>query len=598
MSQPGLITPSVHMERREDGSIILSSANPLKAYAARISDPVVQWAKSNPDRVALADRKGPDASWRQVTYAQFEDRSARLGQALLSAGLGPDRPLLLVSENRIEAAVALFAAYRVGVPIAPVTPAYSAGRGDSARLETILSTLRPGLAIVDNAAVHSAALVTADPGLDIISMLPFGGYQTVDQFTAPNIEASFYDAEAAVGPNHIAKVMFTSGSTGTPKGAINTHRMLASNVQAIVQGWQFLEEEPPILVDWLPWNHTFGGNYVLNTVLSTGGTLYIDDGKITPENIVRCLENAAEVRPNLHINVPRGLDLMSRALGDNPALAKQFFERLRIVMFASSGLPARIREQWRGLIDTYGQRPVDFVSAWGATETAPLATVLNFEAPEINNIGVPADGTLIKLSPVGDRLEIRVKGPNVTPGYLKRPDLTSTFDEEGYWCSGDVGHLADQENPERGILISGRLAEDFKLASGIWVNVSGLRGQLIEQFAGLARDVVISGPQRDELGALIFLDIDQCRRVAKVDGDIAAMAEHPEIVARVSAVIERHNAFNSTNSRKIALFTIMLRNLDPSGGEVTEKGTVNQAAVLRRELQTCEGMHGRLKESS
>ena len=593
MSHSEVWSPTARASKRDDGSILIESLEPLDAYPARLADPMLAHAEADPGRIAFADRKGAPASWRALTYGELRDRTARLGQAYLDAGLGPDRPLLLITENRIEAAVATFAAYRAGVPVAPITPAYSTGRGDMDRLTSILTTLRPGLVMVNDAAIHAANLAKAAPDLPIVSFLDGGNAQGFGALLETRPGEAFRRAAAAVGSDTVAKILFTSGSTGTPKGAINTHRMLASNVAAIRQGWRFLHEEPPVLVDWLPWNHTFGGNFVMNQVITSGGTLYIDDGAPSPEGMIRSIANAAEIRPTLHVNVPRGLDLAARVLADAPDKAEAFFDRLRIVFFASAGLPERIRGTWLELIRRFARRPVRFCSAWGATEIAPLATMLNFEAAQINNIGVPIPGTEIKLAPLDGRMELRVRGPNVTPGYLNRPDLTAhAFDDEGFWRSGDAGALADPDDAQAGILIEGRLAEDFKLASGIWVNVSGLRAQLLEGFGSVVRDIVISGPERGELGALIFLDVEQCARRFGLAPDLARLIEAEEVHRHLTTAIEVHNATNSGNSRRIECYRILARAPDPAAGELTEKGTVNQAAVRRQEVALCEVMHG------
>jgi feruloyl-CoA synthase len=406
--------------------------------------------------------------------------------------------------------------------------------------------------------------------------------------------ARLAEREASITGDTVAKILFTSGSTGAPKGAINTHRMLTSNVQALRQGWPFVEDEPPVLADWLPWSHTFGGNFVFDLVLMTGGSLFIDDGRPLPGAIMRSVRNSADVQPSIHLNAPRGLDMVARILAEDEGLARAFFARLGLVFFASAGLPARIRDDWRRLIDRYAQRPVAFCSAWGTTETAPTSTALNFEAEKVNNIGNPIPGTTIKLSPIDGRHELRVKGPNISPGYLNRPDLTGpAFDEEGFFRTGDAGALADPENPQAGILIEGRLAEDFKLATGVWVNVSGLRAQLVEALGAMARDVVISGPNRDELTLLVFLDVEQSQRLSGETGDVAAMSQNAQVRDHIEQVLTAHNAANPGSSRRIARFHVMARNLDPAAGELTDKGAINQRAVLKREADVCEQLHAK-----
>jgi feruloyl-CoA synthase len=587
-----LTNPNVCKTERPDGTIILECAEPLGPYPERAADALLAAARTKPDQTALGDRFGPDPeAWRRLSYGELEARSGRLAQGMLDAGLGSDRPILLISDNRIEAALVKVAAYRAGVPIAPVTPAYSAGGGDAERLRTICETLQPAMVVVDRRATHEAAVRRVMSDVPIVGAAD--GSSELQALAANAPSERLAEREASINGDTVAKILFTSGSTGTPKGAINTHRMLTSNVQALRQGWPFVEDEPPVLADWLPWSHTFGGNFVFDLVLMTGGSLYIDDGRPLPATIMRSVRNSADVQPTIHLNAPRGLDMVGRILAEDEGLARAFFERLGLVFFASAGLPSRIRDDWRRLIDRYAQRPIAFCSAWGTTETAPTATALNFEADKVNNIGNPIPGTTIKLSPLDGRYELRVKGPNISPGYLNRPDLTEpAFDEEGYFRTGDAGALADPADPAAGILIEGRLAEDFKLATGVWVNVSGLRAQLVEALGSMARDVVISGPNRDELAMLVFLDVEQCQRLAGEPGDFAAMSQNARVRAHIEQVLAAYNRANPGSSRRIARFHIMDRNLDPGAGELTEKGAINQRAVLKREGQTCDDMHG------
>ncbi len=587
-----LRTPSVDVETRPDGSFVIRSGDKLEGFGARASDAFMSWVKREPVRPAMADRRGPGGEWRRVSYGELGEMTGQLGQAFLKEGLSQDFPILLLSENRIEAAAITYAAYRSGIPVAPVTPAYAAANSDPARLRMIVETLRPGLIVVENAAASSRALSEAAPQTPVLSIERAPGARALSELLACKPGLELERAEAAIKPDATAKILFTSGSTGTPKGAINTHRMISANGQAIQQVWPFLNVEAPVLVDWLPWNHTFGGNFVLNSVLSSGGELYIDDGRPIAGGIARSVQNAAEVRPTIHLNAPRGLDMVARELARDKALANAFFERLGLVFFASAGLPPRIRGAWMDLITRHSRRPVAFCSAWGMTETAPLSTSLNFEAPEINNIGTPIPGTEIKLAPADGRFELRVRGPNVTPGYLNRPDLSSgVFDEEGFLRTGDAGRLADPANPELGLLIEGRLAEDFKLATGVWVAVTGLRAQILEMLGPMARDVVVSGPNRDELSLLVFLDIDQCELLAGAKMSCADLSAHGAIAEHVEAAVARYNHGNGGSSRKIARWKIMPRPLEAAAGELTEKGTVNQAVVLKRESSALDVLH-------
>jgi feruloyl-CoA synthase len=599
MNRLRLSVATVDCEKRPDGSFILTNREPLDSYANNIANHLITWAQREPERIALADRKSDPRAWRTMTYDALARRSAEIAALLESLRLGPDRPVMLISENRIESALIQMACFRAGVPIAPVTPAYSSGQGDPSRLEVILKTLRPGLIVIDQPGKHLNAFQRIGwSDSHFVGIEPHADTQSFESFKVEDSAAALPYREKLVGADEVAKILFTSGSTGTPKGALTTHRMLASNVQAIRQGWPFLDFEPAIISDWLPWNHTFGGNFVLNMVIGSGGTLYIDDGKPLANAIRRSVENNAEIKPNLLINTPRGLEMFARVLAEDEALAAPLFERLGLIFFASAGLSSRVRNSWYALIKKHATREVQFVSAWGTTETAPLATALNFDAPEINNIGTPVPGTTIKLAALGDRYELRVKGPNISPGYMLLPAETrAMFDEEGYFRSGDVGRLSNPENPSAGLLIEGRLAEDFKLNSGTWVNVSGLRAQILELLGPIVRDIVISGAHRQNLAALIFLDQEQCERFLGIKADCSVLAVHPRLAGHVQATLQDHNSRNPGSSRRIRNFRIMPRLLDATAGEVTEKGTVNQAAVLRRETAICDELDSDLEDA-
>lgn len=584
-----LASPEVLAEFRPDGAIVLAAPTGLRPLPGNAAAPILDWAAQAPHRTALADRGG-GGDWRRLSYRQLADMSARVAQGFLDLGLSPGRPILLIGRNRLEAAVVTLAALRAGVPVAPVTPAYAARNADSERLEAVLETLDPGLILLDDGLEHAPPVKQAR--LAGATVMTFGrDFERLAE-TAP--AAAALAVQGSLGPETVAKILFTSGSTGSPKGVINTHRMLAANAQALRQAWPFVEEEAPIVVDWLPWNHTFGGNFVMHSLLTFGGSLYVDDGKPVEGEIERSVRNAAEIGPNVHLNVPRGLDMVMRVLAADAGLAREFFARLGLVFFASSGLPARIRSEWLRLIDRFGRREVRFCSAWGSTETAPLATTLNFEAPEVNNIGVPVAGVTVKLAPAGGRFELRVRGANVMPAYLNRPvETAAAFDEEGYFRTGDLGRLADPARPERGLLIEGRLAEDFKLATGVWVHAGRLRNELLELIGPVAREVVISGPDRNELAALIFLDVGGCQAIGAVADDHAGLASDAAVQAHLAGVFARYNAGAAGSSRAIAAFAAARRNLDAAAGEITEKGAVNSRAVLVREVALFDELHAR-----
>jgi feruloyl-CoA synthase len=374
----------------------------------------------------------------------------------------------------------------------------------------------------------------------------------------------------------VAKVLFTSGSTGEPKGVINTQRMICSNQQAIVTAWPFLRDRPPVVLDWLPWSHTFGANHNFFMALFHGGALYVDDGRPTPELVTRTCDNLREISPTLYFNVPRGFDVLLPRLEADPALRDAFFRDLDVVFYAAASLPNPLWERLEALsIASRGER-VHMLSAWGSTETSPLATTVHFHIPRAGVIGLPAPGTTIKLAPAGDRLELCVKGPNVTPGYWRRPDLAaSSFDDEGFLRMGDAGKLADDADPAKGIVFDGRLGEDFKLSSGTWVHVGALRVELVARLAPLVMDAVVTGLDRDEIGLLLF----------------AGATPPPDVLPRLREHLRAHNLEHPHGSQRIGRALWMTEPPGIDAGEVTDKGYINQAAVLRRRAALVERLY-------
>ncbi|HUI19186.1 MAG TPA: AMP-binding protein, partial [Alphaproteobacteria bacterium] len=402
-------------------------------------------------------------------------------------------------------------------------------------------------------------------------------------------------AFAEVGPDSVAKILFTSGSTGRPKGVINTQRMLASNQQAIAQLWPFLEERPPVLVDWLPWNHTFGGNHNFNMVVRNGGTLYIDGGKPAPGLIETTVRNLSEVPATIHFNVPRGYDMLVPYLERDAELRRTFFRELDVIFYAAAALPQHLWDRLERLaIEATGRRVV-MLAAWGSTETAPEATAVHFLIEHPGVIGLPAPGIEIKLAPVSGKLELRVRGPNLTPGYWRRPELTAElFDEEGFLKMGDAGKLADPADPAKGILFDGRLAENFKLMSGSWVQVGELRTELITATAPVAQDIVITGHDRETVGLLVFANPAGCRglcRDAAHDTPLETLVGRSEVRERLAQGLAAHNAVNPGSSRRIAAALLMAEPPSIDAGEITDKGYINQRAVLERRAALVERLY-------
>ena len=553
-----LAPAKVDLERRADGSLLLRSPEKLGSFPRCLTEWLAHWADKAPERVFLAERE-PSGAWRKVTYAQVFEAARRIGQALLERGLGPDQPVAILSDNGIDHALLALGAMHAGVPAAPISPAYSLMSKDFGKLKSIFELLRPGL------------VYAADPGKFAAALAAVGAKATpVAELLEARPGAALERAFAQVGPDTVAKILFTSGSTGTPKGVINTQRMLCANQQQMAQAWPFVEERPPVVVDWLPWNHTFGGNHNFNMVLRNGGSLYIDGGKPVPGLVETTVRNLKEVAPTIYFNVPRGFDLLLPFLESDAALRANFFKELDVLFYAAAALPQNLWDRLQKLSREQNRAGLAMLSAWGSTETSPLATSVHFRMERPGVIGLPVPGCDLKLVPAAGKLEVRVKGVNVTPGYYKRADLTrAAFDEEGYYRIGDAVKFADAGDPAKGIVFDGRVAEDFKLSSGTWVHVGAVRVKLIAAADPLIQDAVITGHDRSEVGALVFLSP-------------AAKDLSPEALrTRLGGVLAQLAREGGSSTHPVRL---MLMSEPPSidANEITDKGYMNQRAVLER----------------
>ena len=565
---------------RADGSILARSPVPLAEPPRNLSLLLQHWAARTPERPFLAeraDRDTPNArGWRVVTWAAALAMVERLGQGLLDRGLSAERPLVILSDNGVDHALLALAAMHVGVPVAPLSPAYALQSRDFAKLRAIVALLTPGLVFAEDGAAFAAAFAALGLPADafVVARHAPPGATELGALLTTTPGATMRAARDAVGPDTIAKVLFTSGSTGQPKGVINTQRMLTANQEMLVAGWPFLRARPPIVVDWLPWSHTFGGNHNFNLVLFHGGTLYVDDGKPAPARIGRTLEALADIAPTLYFNVPRGYDMLLPHLERDRELCARFLSQLDLLFYAAAALPEPLWQRLTALVRQQG-RDVPFVSAWGATETSPLATQVHFTfagaGAGAGNIGLPPPGVELKLVPVGDKLEARVRGPHVTPGYWRAPELTrAAFDDEGYYATGDALRWYDAADPSRGLVFDGRLAEDFKLTSGSWVRVGALRLGVLAAAAPLVQDAVIAGHDRDYVAVLLFVDGAACVPAA---GDWRA------------ALGDKLRAYNrAVGQPSLCVRRAIVAREPPSidAGEITDKGYLNQRAILAR----------------
>ncbi len=573
------------LDRKPDGTIYLRSPHPLGPYPDKLTQRLEHWAKAAPDRVFLAQRAA-DGSWRKLTYAQTLAQVRAIAQALLARKLSPERPIAILSGNDLEHALLGLAAMMTGVPYAPISVPYSLMSSDFGKLKSIMETLTPGLVFAASGKAFARAMAATVPVEVVVTANPGERPATLfsDLLAATPTDA-VDAAHAKVGPDTIAKILFTSGSTGNPKGVINTQRMLCSNQAMIRSTLAFIADEPPVLVDWPPWNHTFGGNHDFGMVLHNGGSFYIDEGKPLPGAIEATVRNLREIAPTIHLNVPKGFEMLLPYLRSDAALRQNFFSRLRVLFYAGAGLARHVWDELQQMaVATTGERII-FLSSIGSTETAPAALALTWESEQPGNVGVPMRGVELKLVPNGGKLEGRYKGPNITPGYWRRPDLTQeAFDDEGFYKMGDALKFEDANDPGKGLIFDGRLAEDFKLASGTWVSAGALRAQFVDHCAPLLRDAVIAGADRDDIAVLAFPDVEACRRLAGLSADAppAAVLGDPKLRDELKKRLDALARQSTGGSTRICRLMLMAEPPSLDAGEATDKGSINQRAVLSR----------------
>jgi feruloyl-CoA synthase len=566
----------------DDGSFVLRSPEPLKPYARCIGEWLEHWAQATPEAPAFAERMS-DGGWRRLSWGQTRAQVGRIAQGLLGLRLAPQAPIVVLSDNALDHLLLMLAGMHIGRAVCTVSSAYCRLTRDYSKIQGILNTLGPALVYASDAAVYGPAIASAGlPAVTVFShgATDFHGALAFDSLLrtpeGPAVRAAF----EALSPDTHAKYLLTSGSTGHPKVVINTHRMLCANQQMIAQAWRFLDHEKPVLVDWLPWSHTFGGNHNLNMVLRNGGQLVIDEGRPAPGLIEKSVRNLAEVQPTIYFNVPRGLDMVLPFLEGDEALARRFFERLRAVFYAGAALPQASWERLQALARRVRGREVWLTTSWGSTETSPAITSAHWKLERAGVIGLPLPGLELKLVPSGEKLELRVRGVSVFPGYRDAPQLTAqAFDDEGYYCIGDAGVLADETRPELGVVFDGRVAEDFKLGTGTWVSVGTLRVRVVSALAPLAQDVVVTGHDREDVGVLVFPSAE------------AARLPPQELAERIATALRALRAAGGGSSQVPARALVLSEPPAADAGEITDKGYINQGAVLRRRAEAVTCLH-------
>ena len=566
---------AVAVMRRDDGAVFLRSPHVLGPYPANLTERLVRWARETPERMLVAQRE-PLGGWRSLSYGEALPRVRAIAQALLDRGLSVERPLAVLSENSIEHLLLLLAAMHAGIPCAPVSPAYCLISTDYAKLRLVIGLATPGLVFAADERRFAKAIEAAVPkSAEVVFGADFGKLEAKAATT--QVDA----AHERTGPDTIAKFLFTSGSTGQPKAVIITQRMLCSNQQMLAQSLPYLTVVPPVLVDWLPWHHTAGGNHNIGITLYNGGTLYIDEGRPMPGLIAPTLRNLREVGPTIYFNVPRGYEVLLPHLRADEVLRKTFFSRLGLIQYAAAVLPQPVWKAYDELaLETCGER-ILWITGYGATETAPFAMSTNRGAARAGTVGLPVDGLEMKLAPVNDKLEARFRGPSITPGYWRQPELTrAAFDEEDFYRTGDAMRFLDPEDPQQGLEFDGRLTEDFKLTTGTWVSVGPLRAGVIAAGAPFIQDVVITGHGRDEVGALVFPNLAAC---AALDAEARR--------ARLREIFEGLARDSTGTSNRIT--RVLLLEAPPSidAGEITDKGSINQRAVLEVRAALVEALY-------
>ena len=589
--------PDAVVERAADGTIHIRASQPLGTYHNTLSEPLERWAREAPERVFLAQR-GADDRWRKLSYAQVLDKVQRIGASLLRRGLSPERPIAILSGNDIEHALLALAAMHVGIPYTPVSAAYSLLSTDFGKLRMIMELLTPGLVFASDGGAFGRAIAATVPEnaeLVVTRNSPADRKATLfadllDMEDAASVAA----ARARVTPDTVAKFLFTSGSTGTPKAVINSQRMLCTNQAMLAAGFCFVADEPPVVVDWLPWSHTFGSNHNFNMVLFNGGSLYIDDGNPTPAGVPKTARNLREIAPTIYFNVPKGYEALVPHFRADETLRKTFFSRLKVLFYAGAGLNQTTWDDLNQLaIETTGERII-FLSSLGSTETSPLALACSWDFDRPGNIGLPAPGVELKLVPNEGKLEARLRGPHITPGYWRQDALTrDAFDAEGYYKIGDALKFADPNDPTKGLLFDGRIAEDFKLSTGTWVSVGPLRARFIDHFAPYVRDVVFAGPDRDDIAALVFPDVEACRRLSGLAADAtpAAVLDALSVRAKLADLLVKLAAESRGSSTRVVRLVLMAEPPSMDKGEATDKGSINQRVVLKNRAALVEQLY-------
>ena len=591
----------VTREQTPEGVQYVQAEQPLQPHPQRMTDKLLHWARVAPERTFMARRKrlanGTTGDWEHLVYAQALAGARRIGQALLSRQLSPDRPVVILSENSLEHAILSLGCMMVGVPFCPVSPAYSTVSQDFDKLRHVLKTLTPGMVFAADADTYAKAIAAAVPS-DVEVVIAQGHLPDrphtllgalLDTPDTPAVDA----AMQATGPDTIVKFLFTSGSTNMPKGVINTHGMWCANQQQMWQSMPVLGESPPVLVDWLPWNHTFGGNHNTGLTLFHGGSLYIDDGKPVPALMGETLRNLRDIAPTVYFNVPTGLEAIANAMRTDDVLRRNLLSRVRMFFYSGAALAQPIWDSLHASQEREVGERIVMGTGLGMTESGPFAIFVPRPEVQSGDLGLPTAGMRLKLVPMGDKVEVRYQGPNITPGYWRAPEATAdAFDEEGFFKSGDAVTWIDPNNIHLGLKFDGRIAEDFKLATGTFVSVGPLRAKIIAAGAPYVQDAVITGLNMKEVGAMLFTT-PKVRDLAGLPANapLAEALAHPQVLAHFQTVLNQLAATATGSANRVARMVLMAELPSIDKGEVTDKGSINQRAVLKHRDALVQALH-------
>lgn len=592
------IKRDIAVERREDGTIVLKSRIPLQSYAKHIPAYLAKWAKDAPERIWLAQRVGLERQWRKVSYAEAKRTVDALTQGLLDLKL-ESGPITILSGNSIEHALMTQAAMQARHPVGPVSPAYSLMSQDHAKLKYLFGLIKPAAVMVQDGPTFEKALKALDlDGVAVIHVArPCEGIKSIAfaDLAATPVTSEVEESIARITPETVGKLLFTSGSTGMPKAVINTQEMMCANAAMMMQVRpREADAIPPIVLDWMPWNHTMGGNAAFNPILVDGGTLYIDDGRPLPGQFEESLRNLREVSPTYYANVPAGYAALAAAMEKDDVLCRSFFKNLALMAYGGARLPDDLYERMQALaVKTVGERIV-FYTGWGSTETAPTSTGTYWDTERVGLIGLPFPGVELKMVPCASQYELRLRGINVTPGYFGQPELTrKMFDEEGFYCIGDAGVFVDPDDPVKGIIFAGRVVEDFKLTTGTFVHVGSLRTDAIAAATPVVHDALVAGQDRAFIGLLAWPNLHACRQlVGNSNATYEDVVRHPEVIACLRRGLEAHNKSSGTSSSmRVARAMLMVEPPSIDGNELTDKGYINQRAGLERRAALVERLY-------